>query len=143
MEKAKLYEVLQIYLNPIKRGYRNSSQLPEEYDTKNVRAKVKMMVRDHLYKNVKVFDESVMWNICPYEKDTLLADVMQYFEYENKDVLWKARWWYTYRLLIKRQINIKRNDSVDAMKRKLHLGKFYFHPRTRDVQMSLNHFISS
>ena len=135
MEKAKLYEVLQIYLNPIKRGCRNSSQLPEEYDTKNVRAKVKMMVRDHLYKNVKVFDESVMWNICPYEKDTLLADVMQYFEYENKDVLWKARWWYTYRLLIKRQINIKRNDSVDAMKRKLHLGKFYFNPRTRDVQM--------
>ena len=124
--KDKLYEILQIYLNPIKRGQRNCSQLELAYDTKTLRAKVKMMVRSHLYKNVKVFDDSVMWNICPYDKDTLLADVMEYFEYQDKDVVWKARWWYTYRLLIKKQINVKRNDSVDAMKRKLNLGKFIY-----------------
>ena len=122
--KDKLYDVLQIYLVPIKKGQRNSSQLELEYDTKNLRAKVKMMVRDQLYKNVKVFDDSVMWNVCPYEKETLLDDAMEYFEYQSKDVLFKARWWYTYRTLIKRQITTKRNDSVDAMKRKFQLGKY-------------------
>ena len=122
--KDKLYDVLQIYLVPIKKGQRNSSQLELEYDTKNLRAKVKMMVRDQLYKNVKVFDDSVMWNVCPYEKETLLDDAMEYFEYQSKDVLFKARWWYTYQTLIKRQINTKRNDSVDAMKRKFQLGKY-------------------
>jgi len=122
--KDKLYDVLQIYLVPIKKGQRNSSQLELEYDTKNLRAKVKMMVRDQLYKNVKVFDDSVMWNVCPYEKETLLDDAMEYFEYQSKDVIFKARWWYTYRALIKRQINTKRNDSVNAMKRKFQLGKY-------------------
>ena len=68
--------MLQIYLVPITKGQRNSSQLELDYDTKNLRAKVKIMVRDQLYKNVKVFDDSVMWNICPYEKETLLDDAM-------------------------------------------------------------------
>ena len=82
-----------------------------------------MMVRDILFKDVKLWDDSVMWNICPYENETLLVDAMKYFKYIDKDVIFKAKWWYTFRHLIKRQINTKRNDTVDAIKRKFHRGK--------------------
>lgn len=122
--KDNLYDILQIYLVRIKKGQRNDSQLDEEYDTESYRFRVKMMVRDSMFKSVKIWDGSVMWNICPYEKETLLEDAMDYFEYGTRDVIFKARWWwYTHRGLIKRQINTKHNDTIDAMKKKFQRGK--------------------
>ena len=121
--KEKLYEILQIYLVRIKKGQRNESQLEEEYDTKMYRSRVKMMVRDSISKSVKIWDDSVMWNICPYEKETLLEDAMEYFEYRSRDVIFKARWWYTHRQLIRRQVNTRQNDTIEAMKRKFMRGE--------------------
>jgi len=130
VKKNKLYNILQIYLVPFKKGQQNSSQLePEHYDTKTYRARVKMMVRDSLFKDVKLWDDTVMWNVCPYEKDTMLVDAMKYFKYQSKDEIFKARWWYTHRSLIKRQINTKRNYIIDAMKRNFAKGKYQSMPK--------------
>ena len=51
------------------------------------------MVRNIIFYDVKLWDDSIMWNVCPYEKDNILIDAMEYFKYENKDVIFKARWW--------------------------------------------------
>ena len=63
--ERKLYEILQIYIAPERRGQRNSSQLSVGYDTPIMRTQVKRMVCDHLYKDIKLWDDSVMWNINP------------------------------------------------------------------------------
>lgn len=118
-----MFEILQIYLRPKKKGERNSSQLDIKYETKTYKAQIKMMVRDVLFKDIKLWDDSVMWNICPHEKDSLLVDAMIYFNSEKENVIFKTKWWYTFRSLVKRQINTKRNDTIDAIKRKFLRGE--------------------
>ena len=111
-----------IYMEPEHLGQMNDSHLGDGFfqgqgSRKEYVIKIRRYCNTELSKDIKLWDDGPMWNVDPRKDNTILRDCMTYFNYLDKDVLFQARWWYTFRTFVKRCINSRRNNGIELIKK--------------------------
>jgi hypothetical protein len=111
-----------VYMEPEHLGETNDSHLGEGFfqgreTKKDYVIKIRRFCNTELSRDIKVWDDGPMWNVDPRNDNTILRDCMTYFNYLDRDVLFQARWWYTFRNFVKKCINSRRNNGIELIKK--------------------------
>ena len=113
-----------IYMEPEHLGQTNDSHLSDGFfqgqgTRKEYVIKIRRYCNTELSRDLKLWDDGPMWNVDPRNDNTILRDCMTYFNYLEKDVLFQAKWWYTFRTFVKRCINSRRNNGIELIKKSI------------------------